>query len=457
VSFPQVVSEIFTVGDYVVLSYDYSFVILNQQGRVVQGYSGLQAKFNGGDKTLPVYTALAADFGTPDFYALFSNQTLTKFSVKITGVVHEVVSPTVFDMQLVTSDPLHSTLLFTIDAEFETFIITDLKENRKVYQFSPGYDNFMMTGSTYGAFKKNQTNKYGPNFYVFDQDGWLFFSSGTRSQQKYYHNQEQQMASYLVSSKSSGTCQVYQVNLTAASLSSYVVLQDSSACQGELTHAMNIDLKTLQLTIHKRDSNNVDSYTIVSQKFGQVNFVPPNNYGDVKTLVANYDTLSLYHFVESFEYQNTTVYEYSYQGSQFNLVNTVVFNNLAANKYVILNQNQVAAFVFQNFTVIDIPSFSTKTYQYFSYWDSLSSFKDQSGNTIMILSNPPDSTLFNKGAGIIDSNGNQGLLPGSHNNTMSAGPAGPCSYWLVNHDQFIPSVAMVQFYNACAQSITIDI
>ncbi|RYE28247.1 MAG: hypothetical protein EOP48_33695 [Sphingobacteriales bacterium] len=306
-SFPQVVSEIFCVGDYIVLSYDDAFEILNQQGRVVQGYSGLQSKFNGGDKTLPVHTALVAEDGSSDFYALFSNQTLTKFTVKITGIVHQVVSSSALDMQLVTSDPMHNSLLWTIDSTNEIFTITDLQTNTSIYQFSAGFDNFMMTETNFVAYKVNKTTPYGPRFYLFDRaQNNLWFISATGNQVKYFHNQEQHMITYLSFTKSIGQCQVYQLNLTSASLSSYLVIQDATACQGEITHAMNIDTKNLQVTIHKRDSNNVDSYTIVSQAFGQVNFVPPNNYGDVKTLVANYDTLSLSHFVHSFEYQNDT-------------------------------------------------------------------------------------------------------------------------------------------------------
>jgi len=455
-SLTQVVNELFTVGDYVVVSFDYNFSILNKQGGVVQSYSNLQSKSNGGNKDLPVYVALAADVGTQDFYALLSNQNLIKFSVKITGVVHEIVSSTALDMWLVTSDLTRGTLLSIITSEFEEFTITDLKTNQKVYQFTPGFNNFMMTDSSYVAYKVNQTSRYGSKFSIFTRDGdqmWLI--SDTGSQVKYYHNQEQQMVSYFGPSKA-GTCQVYQLNLTSGTLSSYLVIKDVSACQGEILHAMNIDMKTLQVTIAHKNGN-ADVYTIVSQAFGEVKFVPKSNSGDVKTLVANYDTLSLYHFVQSIQYQNTTVYEYTYQGSQFNLANTVLFDNVAASKYVILNQNQVAAFIFQNFTVIDIPTFSSKNYQYFSYWDSVSSFKDQSGKTIMILSNAADTTLFNKGAGIIDANGNQALLPGSSNNTISAGPAGPCKYWLVNYDQFVPTVAMVQFYDICAQSIAIPV
>lgn len=451
----QVVSELFCVADNVLVSYDDTFVVLNQQGRVVQGYSGLQSKSNGGSKSLPIFTALVADPASPDFYALFSNQTLTKFSVKITGIVRQVMSDSALDMQFVPSDPMHNTLLFTIDSSTETLTITDLQANRKIYTFMAGFDNFMMTDTNLVVYKKNQTSHYGPIFSLIDRVGnnlWLSSSCGNSRQ--YYHNQEQQMISYLVGSKSSGMCQVYQLNLTSGTLSSYLVIKDSSACQGELTHAMNIDSKTLQVTVHKVDSNNVDSYTIVSQSLGEVTFTPASNYGDQKALVADYDTLSLHYLVQSFEYQNTTVFQYQYdaQSKQFNLGNTAVFADVHASQYVILNQQQVAAFVFQEFTVIDLPSLTTKHYTYSSYWDSLSSFKDQNDNSLFILSNPSDTTLFNKGAGFIDSTGNVGLLPGSINGTISAGPAGPCKYWLVNYDQFVPSVANVQFYDVCGGS-----
>jgi hypothetical protein len=451
----QVVSELFCVADNVLVSYDDAFVILNQQGRVAQGYSSLQSKYNGGSKALPIYTALVADPASPDFYALFSNQTLTKFSVKLTGIVHSVLSTTTLDMQFIPSDPMHNTLLFTIDSGSELLIITDLVANQKIYQFTAGFDNFMLTDSYLVAYKKNQTSPYGPFFAYFERSSyWNVFTSGTGNSRQYYYNQEQATISYLVASKTLGTCQVYQLNLNFSSLSSYLVIKDFSACQGELTHAMNIDSKTLQVTVHKVDSKGVDSYTIVSQSLGEVTFTPPSNYGDQKALVADYDTLSLHYLVQSFQYQNTTVSQYQYdaQSKQFNLGNTAVFADVHASQYVILNQQQIAAFVFQDFTVIDLPSLTTKHYTYSSYWDNLSSFKDQNGNSLFILSNPSDGTLFNKAAGFIDSTGNVGLLPGSVNNTISAGPAGPCQYWLVNYDQFVPSVATVQFYDVCGGS-----
>ena len=455
ISSTQVVSELFCVADNVLLSYDDMFVILNGQGRVIQGYSGLQSKSNGGSKSLPIYTALVADPASPDFYALFNNQTLTKFSVKITGIVRQVISSTALDMQFIPSDPMHNTLLCTIDSETENFIVTDLSNNQKIYQFVAGFDNFMLTDANLIVYKKNQTSHYGPVFTYFERQGyWPVFSSAAGNSRQYYYNQEQHMISYLVGSKTTGTCQVYQLNLTTTSLSSYLVIKDFSACQGELTHAMNIDFKTLQVTIHKVDSNKVDSYTIVSQSLGEVTFTPASNYGDQKALVADYDTLSLHYLVQSYEYQNTTVSQYQYdaQSKQFNIGNTAVFADVHASQYVILNQQQIAAFVFQDFTVIDLPSLTTKHYSYSSYWDSLSSFKNQNGNNLFILSNPPDGTLFNKAAGFIDSAGNVGLLPGSVNNTISAGPAGPCQYWLVNYDQFVPSVATVQFYDVCGGS-----
>lgn len=442
----RTIPELYCVENLLITNQESTLIILNNKGNVLQQIETLQQiEYVSPTGTDGSYyrVELFADYGASDFYALWINSTITKFTAQSGGFSFEDFGSAGF-MYFALQDQNTNSLLLTVATDnVGNFTITDLSTSEILYVSAAAFFKIMITDSTYTVVNF-ATDALA---YIFDRETDALIQLISVGE-IFYYDQQRSIFSSLIHS-GLGQYQLQQIDLTTGNVYSSLKFNYTGDSVGFLVHATNnenFDTPEVVIKIIDYEAKK-NNYLIISPKFGQAEFTVPSSDLEVSsTLFPDYDALTIYYFAEGDPNSTTLdVYTYDPTSKSFTLkdsTNQIIGGTtIPSNQYAVVVGTQELGIV--NYTTLDqtVVSISAE-------WDSISPF-DSNTDDVRIIVSRSGRTSQNANSVGIYYNGQFEDLPGSIDNaTISAGVAGACSYDIVTGTG---SFSTISIYNICSQ------